>query len=701
MADVRPGVFGVLLRQWRERRALTQEELAARAGLTVNAIGGLERGVRRRPYPHTVRALADGLGLTEAEFQELAASVAAPAVPPPASRLIGRDEEAAAILGLLSARRLVTLTGPGGVGKTSLALDVVARAAGQFPHGHVVVELAAVRDPARPRDSARLRDSAGVLEEAARRLGVPERRPGPLLDALAAHLAGRRLLLVLDNLEHLPGAADAVAALVAACPDLVVLATSRSPLRIRAEHEVVVEPLEGPDAWALDDPAGVAGAPAVAMFLDRAAAMGAPLTVTADNAPTIAAICWRLDGLPLALELAAARARLLEPAALLERLDEAMSAGALRDLPERQQTVRDTVDWSHDLLDADQRRLFARLAAFRAPFTVEAAEAVGGTGLAGLTALVEQSLLTRVPPGADGRTRLRMLGPIRQYARQRLAASPDAAPTADRHAEHFLAESLGAAGDLRGPGLIGRLDGLERSHADLAAAAEHLLAAGRAAEVAAMVWAVWPYLALRAHATEALGWLGPALSSGGSGSPALAASGVLSYVLGDLDRARADTATALRAGASVETAAFAGLAAVFVGDGPGARRIVAEVAEPDGADPAGRWAWALLLGVRAQIAILAADLATAGRRLEEAERVARGTDNAFAIALVLNMRATVAEAGGDLPATAGLLAESVTRSAAAGSRWTLAYALPALAAAAHRLGAPRAAAVLLGAAATV
>src|SRR5215216_3620564 len=374
MATTSSLTFGMLLRQHRLTAGLTQEALAERAGVSARGVQDLERGLRLAPRAETVRLLADALGLDAESRSKLIAAVhpglatppspralTAPlaALPVPPTPLVGRESEIAAVCGLLrhrgggSATRLVTLTGPGGVGKTRLALAVAAALAGNYADGVAWVELAPLDNP------------DVVASAIARVLGVREDGERPLTERLALALADRHVLLVLDNCEHLLAAVPLLGQLLAACPQLAMLATSRARLRLRGEREFPVGPLAVPPTADGSRPiAALADVAAVRLFVARAAEISPGFTLTPEHAAAVAAICQRLEGLPLAVELAAARVKLLPPPALLTRLEQRLPllAGGARDLPLRQQTMRNTIAWSHDLLTAEEQVLFRRLA---------------------------------------------------------------------------------------------------------------------------------------------------------------------------------------------------------------------------------------------------------------------------------------------------------------------------------------------------
>jgi len=325
--------FGAHLRRLREAAGLTQEELAERAGLTAKGISDLERGRRRRPYPHTVRSLADALGLSEEERGSLFAAVpkrgdagpatssavAEPTLPSPPTPLVGREQELAEVGDPLRRRevRLLTFTGVGGVGKTRLALEAARESADQFPDGVVFVALVPLNDPAL------------VIPTVAQSLGLRESEGQAPREVLRAYLHEKRLLLLLDNFEHLMEVAPEVAGLIESCPDLTVLTTSRAALRVRGEQVYPVPPLGLPSPAPSPAPEEVVGSSSGRLLVERARAASPAFDLTKDNARAVAAICWRLAGLPLALELAAVRTR------FLDRLDQALSAGWARDLPER------------------------------------------------------------------------------------------------------------------------------------------------------------------------------------------------------------------------------------------------------------------------------------------------------------------------------------------------------------------------------
>ncbi len=515
-----PG-FGPFLRRLRLVAGLSQEELAESAGLSVRGVSDLERGRRTSPRPETVRLLAEALKLNPKERASLIAAAhpeliaerpveispnlppsalatplrPAPALVPP-TRLVGRDAEVERVGGLLQRDdvRLVTLTGPGGVGKTRLALAVAAEIGvnDRFADGVALVELAPVREPAL------------VASAIAAALGIKESGNQPLAESLNEALQDRHLLLVLDNFEHVLPSALLVASLLASCPSLVILATSRERLHLRGEREMAVEPL-----------ANLAGVAAVSLLIERAEEADLTFILTVENAPAIAELCRTLDGLPLAIELAAPRLKLLSPQALLTRLTHRLQVltDGPRDLPDRQKTLRDTIAWSYELLTPAEQALFRQVAVFAAGTSLEAIEVVAdisGTGqlelavLAGLERLVDQSLLRQV--ATAGEPRFGMLATIREFGLEQLEVSGGADAAHRRHAAFFLVLAQTAEPVLTGPSQRLWLERLEAEHDNLRAALSWALEHDpeTAQELAANLWRFWY---VRSHLVEGRDWL--------------------------------------------------------------------------------------------------------------------------------------------------------------------------------------------------
>lgn len=423
----------------------------------------------------------------------------------PTSRtaFIGRDFEVEAVKELLLRPdvHLVTLTGLGGIGKTRLGLQVAEGLADHFMGGTYYVPLAPVSDPrliaAAIAQTLGLRDAGGQLP----------------LESLKAHLQNSlRLptLLLLDNFEHLVSEAPLVAELLASSTQLRLLVTSRSPLHIYGEHEYPVPPLALPDPRSMPAVEGLTGYPAVALFVQRAQAVKPDFEVNQENAAAVATICARLDGLPLAIELAAARIKLLSPAAMQARLESRLQllTGGARDLPTRQQTLRGAIDWSYDLLSAGEQRLFRRLSVFVSGCTLEAVEAVCNTkgdmeldGLDGMASLVDKSLLQRVERG-EGESRFVMLDTIREYGLERLVASGEEAATRRAHAAYclVLAEEGAASGATAMQAEW--LDLFEMEHDNLGAAMDWLIQTGNAEWGLRLGAALFRYWESREHFAE-------------------------------------------------------------------------------------------------------------------------------------------------------------------------------------------------------
>lgn len=526
--------FGQRLRRLRRDAGLTQEALAEQAGLSVRTVSDLERGLYRRPHEDTVQLLADALrlnadqrSLLEAAGGRGSSSAARPRVPvakgpltgdstrttPPTNLLdeptpfIGREREIRQAADLLQtpAIRLVTLTGPGGIGKTRLALQVAAALLPGFRDGAFFVNLAPLTDPALVPSS--IADVLGVKEEGNR----------DLAEILIAALRGKHLLLVLDNFEHLLPAGTLVSSLLDACTEVHILVTSRIPLHLSREYECPVPSLSVPEVAhppALDR---LVQYEAVALFVERARAVKPEFVVTGENAAAVAEICSRLDGLPLAIELAAARIKLFPPPALLARLSRSLTVltGGARDRPSRHRTLRAAIDWSYSLLTPPEQILFARLSVFVGGCTLEAAEAVCNLGedldlLEGMANLLNESLLRQE---GNEEPRFAMLETIREYARERLEEGGKRDDLRKRHAQWCLGLVEEAVHEISDPH---QAEWLEREQGNLRAAL-HWAGDNRMSELGLrLAIALSPFWRIRGYLVEGQGWLTMLLDGAGN-----------------------------------------------------------------------------------------------------------------------------------------------------------------------------------------
>jgi predicted ATPase/DNA-binding XRE family transcriptional regulator len=556
--------FGDWLRGHRQGLGLTQAELARKVGCATITIQKIEAN-QRHPSADMAGWLAEAceisapqrqrflrlarIGRTLTARERVALDRRPTNLPLALPRLIGRERDLSVARRCIrrDGARLLAITGPPGVGKTTLALHLGADVLSEFEDGAFFVPLAGARD------------AAAVAAAIARTLDVNETGAGTPR-RLAEYLSGKQLLLMLDNVEQALSCVPIVAELLRTCPWLTVIATSRAPLRIRQERRVLLDPLALPDAATESTRDEIAQSPAVSLFVERAQAARPDFTLTADNADTVARICARLGGLPLAIELVAARASLLTPAALLERLDGAMllDSGGLDDMPDRHRTMRAAIDWSYNLLSPFERRLFARLAVCVGPFGLPAAEAMAtavttdGPATASeasrpldcLASLVDKGLVVLRDRGAE--PRFLLLEPIREYALETLTRAGAESDARRCHALYCLSLAREADPQLREHGQTTWLDRLENERANFQAALGFLLGAGEDAEHALQLTnALFWFWNIRGHLSDGRTWLTRALDAAGPAeelaqprATAMSALAGFAWQEGDLQAAR-------------------------------------------------------------------------------------------------------------------------------------------------------------------
>jgi predicted ATPase/DNA-binding CsgD family transcriptional regulator len=572
----------------------------------------------------------------------------------------------------------VTLTGPGGVGKTRLARALADDADDTFPDGSVFVPLASIQDPDH------------VVPAVARVLGIRQEGDNVLIDAIVGELGGLDLLLVVDNFEHVVDAAPILTEILARCPAVTILVTSRSSLRLTGEHEYALDPLALPPAGVVPAPAELAAIPSVALFMTRARMVSPEFTITTDNAGEVAAICRRLDGVPLALQLAAAGLKLLSPEQLLERLHRPLDVlvGGPRDAPVRQQTLRHTLEWSYELLTEAERRVFNRLSVFADGCTPAAAEAIGGLGaegadvLADLIALVDQSLLRR-RVSSDGEARLGMLQTVRAFAAERLAESGEEHAIRAAHADLYLALAEESVPAFRFGADQAAVDRVDAEHDNMRAALQWSLVndASRAVRIAAALARFW---LVRGYLSEGRKWLDSVLALDPSAMPpgprarAICGAGSLAHFQNHYDVAaehfRDSLALARALGDREATLrALSGLATT-VGrhvDAGAAREMYSEALEIAGDLGDREEAAALLLGF-ATVLWYRGDLDAARPRLREALAMAEALGLAYEAAGARQILGWMALGDGDLDEARGQLESAMAKLGALQDRWGVA-----------------------------
>ena len=699
-------IFGDLLRKYRNAACLTQEDLAERAGLSVDTISLLERGEHRRPHRYTMESLANALGLSQQERIRFETTARMPAVradahgvhltnvPSQLTPFIGRERGVEEVRHRLlhSDVRLLTLTGPGGVGKTRLGLQVATQVLDQFADGVCFVVLASISDPAL------------VPSAITQALQVKQGAGQSVAEALKQYLRKRQQLLVLDNFERLLEAGPPLTQLLAACPRLKVLVTSRVVLRLQGEHNYEVPTLTLPPAGHRPSLEQLDRYEGIRLFTERARAASSEFMVTIENAPAVIELCQRLDGLPLAIELAAARVRLLSPEAMLARLGNRLEllTGGARDLPDRQRTLRATLDWSYRLLDVDERSLFAHVAVFVGGWTLEAAEAICDVGneaevLQHLSALVDKSLVQQ-QGSIRHEPRFTMLETVREYGLERLKERGEVEMLCRRHASYFLELAEEAERASQGPLQGAWLDRLETDHDNLRTALAWSLSPEGDVETGlrltgALLSHFWY---VREHHSESRMWLQRALerSSGANAAHAkvLFGAGRLAWFQGELARANTllEESLALYQGLGDDAGAayallFLGRTAISQGDrGRGA--ILVEESLALFRQQGNMWGIARTLIVLGDGALFEGGVERAKAKFQKSLDISQDLEDAEGIAVSLLYLGRAAQLRGDEARSNTLLEESLVVFKGSGDTRGIAEVLLELGRTAHAQG---------------
>lgn len=657
--------FGARLKSYRLRAGLTQEELAEQASLSVRALSDLERGVRRMPRQDTLALLAEALHLSAEERVHLLASVprhrgsarpvrevegaATPFPwPVPLTRLIGREREESGAAHLLRQEevRLLTLTGPAGVGKTRLALQLAESLAEVFVDGVRVASLAPIQE------------SGLVLSALAELLDVREVGSQPLLDRLKLVLHHQQCLLVLDNFEQVLAAAPLLVELLGACPQVKALVTSRARLQVRGEYELVVPPLALPDPGHLPTLSDLNQYGAVALFVARARTVQSTFALTEALAPLVAELCVRLDGLPLAIELAAARLKLLPLPTLLAQLEDRLTllTGGARDLPERQQTMRQAIGWSYALLSEVSQQLFRRLSVFAGSWTLTAASQVCSVGdepasplLEEVATLVDQSLVQPVAVPGDEEPRFQLLETLRAYGLEQLEQAGEVEALRGRHARYLLALAEREQERLLGPEQASALARLSQEMDNLRATLRWLQDHDDLEHGLQLAGALWQFWLRRGALSEGRAWLETLLARGKHSGKVLALTEAHAcYGAGALAAEQGDYARALALAQHC----------VFLAEQGGNERLQARA-----------------LNLQGNVSKFQGQFALAARLYEAGLSLFRTLHEQASVAILLNNLATLAQEHGDYARARALQEESLAIKRSQGDQRGIAVAL--------------------------